>query len=232
VQNPLTSFNPDYIVYAGAIGVLLGLCFLILFFYRRIRRVVRALAGKKSVSPGLVASLRNLVLAVVWTSVFGMLLFLGAFLRSYHAFNYEKPVAEIVSEPSEEPLTVQIRLVEFGSPKGPSPRAFTIRGDQWMIEGDILKWEGWLTLLGLHTRYRLTRLRGRYLTTEAEIKEKQTIYSLVEDEAHPIWRYLYLYGQRLPFVSTVYGNAVFQTSGKGKHFLVYISPSGFTVKEK
>ena len=230
--NPLTSFDPDTIVYAGAVGVLLGLCFLILFFYRRIRRLVRVLSGKKSVSPGFVAGLRNLVLVVVWTSVFGMLLFLGAFLRSYYAFNYEEPVAEIVTEPSDLPRTALVRLVEFKSPRGRSPRSFTVKGDQWMIEGDILKWESWLNFLGLHTRYRLTRLRGRYLSTEAEIKEKQTIFSLVESEAHPLWRYLYLYGQRLPFVSTVYGNAVFQTSAKGKRYLVYVRPSGFTVREK
>ncbi|MBU2498219.1 MAG: hypothetical protein KKE57_04910 [Proteobacteria bacterium] len=230
--NPLTSFDPDYIVYAGAIGVLLGLFFVLLFFYRRIRWIIRTLSRKRTVSLGILASLRNLVLVVLWISVFGMLLFLGAFLRSYHAFNYEEPIAEIVTEPLELPRTALLWFTELKSPRNPLPRSFTVKGDQWMIEGDILKWESWLHFLGLQTRYRLNRLRGRYLSTEAEIQQKQTIYSLVENEGHPLWRYLYLYGHRLPFVSTVYGNGVFQTSGKAKRYLVYVGPSGFIVRER
>lgn len=230
--NPLTSFDPEYIVYAGAIGLLLGLIFLLLFFYRRIRWIIRTLSRKRTVSPGILASLRNLVLVVLWISVFGMILFLGAFLRSYHAFNYEEPVAEIVIEPLEPPRTALLWFTEVKFKQTQTPRSFTVKGDQWMIEGDILKWESWLNFLGLQTRYRLTRLRGRYLTTEAEIQSKQTIYSLVDNESHPLWRYLYLYGHRLPFVSTVYGNAVFQTSGKARRYLVYVGPSGLIARER
>ena len=101
-----------------------------------------------------------------------------------------------------------------------------------MIEGDILKWDNWLNFLGLHTRYRLTRLRGRYMTTEAEIEQARTIHSLVDDENDPFWRYLYRYGPQLPFVSTVYGNAAYQASGENKHYLIFVGTSGFVVREK
>jgi hypothetical protein len=106
-----------------------------------------------------------------------------------------------------------------------------VRGDQWMIEGDILKWDHWLNFLGLKTRYRLTRLRGRYLETEMEIRHRPTVYSLVKEENHPLWRYLYLYGHQLPFVSTVYGNAAFQTSTENKRYFLYAGTSGFLVRE-
>ena len=65
-----------------------------------------------------------------------------------------------------------------------------------------------------------------------EIHQEETAYSLVKEEDHPFWRYLYQYGYKLPMVSTVYGNAVFQTAGKNKHFLIYVSPSGFVAREK
>ena len=100
-----------------------------------------------------------------------------------------------------------------------------------MLEGDILKWDDWLNFMGLHTRYRLTRIRGRYLRTTDEMKEQPTIYPLVENENHPLWRYLYDYGPELPMVSTVYGNAVFQTSGKEKRFKIFVGLSGFVVRE-
>jgi len=101
-----------------------------------------------------------------------------------------------------------------------------------MLEGDILKWDNWLNFLGLHTRYRLTRLRGRYIQVEDEKKKETTLFSLVGDENHPLWRYLYKQSYRLPFVSTVYGNASYQASGKDKHFSIYVSTSGFVVREK
>jgi len=63
-----------------------------------------------------------------------------------------------------------------------------------MIEGEILKWQNWLNFLGLSTRYRLTRLRGRYLNVEAEINKPRSVYSLVAQENNPLWRHLYQFG--------------------------------------
>jgi hypothetical protein len=100
-----------------------------------------------------------------------------------------------------------------------------------MIEGDILKWEDWLNFVGLHTRYRLTRLRGRFLSTEMEKKHPPTIHSLVNRETQPLWGYLYRYGHELPLVNTVYGSAAFQLSDAERKYLVYVSTAGFVVRE-
>jgi len=99
-----------------------------------------------------------------------------------------------------------------------------------MLEGDILKWKKWINFLGFHTRYRLTRLRGRYIRTSDELTKPQEIYSLVEIEDHPIWGYLFRHGASLPFVSTVYGNAVFQNSEESSAFFVYTTTSGFLTR--
>ena len=232
MEIPITKLDPNYLLYGGAIGILLGLLFFIYFLYRRLRWMIRTLARRETVSPGVLASLRNLILIIIWTSVFGMVLFLGFFLRSYYAFTYEEPVAEVFIQSSDAPQVSRITLKQFVPDGLEVSRHFLIRGDQWVIEGDILKWESWLNFLGLHTRYRLTRLRGRYAVTEAERRGPQTIYSLVEDENHPLWRYLYRYGHQLPFVSTVYGNAVFQATGEDKRYAIYVGTSGFVVRQK
>ena len=226
----LTRFiEPTYLVYAGVAGVFLGLLFLLLYLYHRIRWMVKIISRQKTVSPGLVSSLGRLVMILLWTSVFGMCLFLGFFLRSYHAFTLERPVAEILSEPLGAARASLITIVQFNPP---ASRHFVIRGDQWMIEGDILKWDNWLNFLGLETRYRLTRVRGRYVSTHQETLQQPTIYSLVKDEHHPFWKYLYEYGHRMPFVSTVYGGAVFQIAGGPHHYLLHVGPSGFIVRGK
>jgi hypothetical protein len=221
--------EPTYLVYAGVGGVFLGLLFLLFYLYHRVRWLLRLFSRAKTVSPGLVSSLGRLVMILLWTSVFGVCLFFGFFLRSYHAFTLERPVAEILTEPLSTAKTSLITVVQFNPPVS---RQFLIRGDQWMIEGDILKWDDWLNFLGLETRYRLTRVRGRYVSTQQETVERPTIYSLVKDEHHPFWKYLYEYGHRMPLVSTVYGGAVFQVAGGPHRYLVYVGPSGFVVRGK
>jgi hypothetical protein len=231
IQIPIEQLDPDYLMYGGAIGILLGLLFFIYFLYRRIRWIILVLRRRGTASPGLLSSLRNLILIVLWTSVFGMALFLGFFLRSYYAFTYEEPVAEVDIQSSDAPHVSRITVRQFHPEGSQSSRHFLIKGDQWVIEGDILKWEHWLNFLGLHTRYRLTRLTGRYVATAAEMNEPRTAYSLTEDEDHPFWRYLYQYGHQLPFVNTVYGNAVFQAVGGDNRYVIYVGTSGFVVRQ-
>jgi len=220
--------DPAYLAYAGVIGVFLGLILLLLFLYHRIRWILRLISRKNTVSPGFFPSLGRLVGILLWTSIFGICLFLGFFLRSYYAFTHERPVAEILSEPLGTGKTSRITLVRFSPPESGQ---FTINGDQWMVEGDILKWDEWLNFLGLETRYRLTRLRGRYVSTEEETRQSPTIHSLVKDEHHPLWRVLFEQGARLPMVSAVYGCAVFQMAGGPRRYLLYVGPSGFVTRE-
>jgi hypothetical protein len=143
----------------------------------------------------------------------------------------EKPVAKISIEPLDEDQTNRITLTQYFSADSQLNSIFLIKGDQWMLEGDILKWDNFMNFLGLHSRYRLTRIRGRYLRTRDEISQPTTVYSLVQNEDHPLWRNLYKFGYRLPFVHSVYGNAVFQNSNRRQNYLVFIGPSGFIVKK-
>jgi hypothetical protein len=172
-----------------------------------------------------------LLLIFLWTSVFGMLLFAGFFFRAYRAFTLEEPVAEIIIEHREKGGLSSITIIQDEQGGKPKARRFDIAGDQWVLEGDILKWRSWLNFLGLHTRYRLTRLRSRYLQTSDEMTRPSTVHPLVENENNPLWKYLYKYGPRLPMVSTVYGNAVFQLSGEDGIFRVYVGTSGFIARK-
>lgn len=223
--------SPNLLIYAGVTGLFLGILFLLFFLYRRIRWLLAVMTRRDNSRPKLLASLRNLLLIFLWTAVFGMFLFTGFFLRAYHVFTYEKPVAHIIIKPLEEKQTTLVTIRQPSVYNSNDNHAYLIKGDQWVLEGDILKWDNWLNFLGFQTRYRLTRLRGRYWRTTDEIREQQTVYSLVKDENHPFWRFLYGYGRYFPFVSTVYGNAVFQTASEKKQFRVYVGTSGFIVRE-
>lgn len=231
INSIFAQINPDYLVYFGTAGLSLGLIFFVVFVYRRIRRLISIFTSRKYSSPKLAASLKNLILILLWSSVFGMLLFVGFFLRAYHVFTFEKPVAKIEIMPTTEPQTMKVSFIQVSDQGLSLNKQFTIKGDQWLLEGDILKWDNWLNFLGLQTRYRFTRIRGRYLKTSDEIEKDKSVFSLVKEEDHPFWQYLYQYGNKLPFVSTVYGNAIFQYGNKHKKFLIFVTPSGFVVRE-
>ena len=109
----ITEFNPDLLVYAGGIGIFSGLLLLIFFLYRRIRGIIHALSGEKSSSPGPLISLGKLMLIIIWTSLLGMAMFLGLFLRTYHAFTHERPVAEIRTEAFDDAQPGPAALVHF-----------------------------------------------------------------------------------------------------------------------
>ena len=224
--------NPDLLVYGGSIGIFVGILLFVFYGYRRVKWLTRTILRRKGPSPRLLASLRNLILITLWVAVFGMVFFLGSFLRAYHTFTYEKPVAKIVVQPTDINKTSLITFKEMSPSGGRTEREYAIHGDQWMIEGDILKWDNWLNFLGLHTRYRLTRLQGRYIAAQDELRQPRSVYSLVQEESHPFWDYLYRFGQHLPFVSTVYGSAVFQLSGDKQRYLVYVGTSGFLVRQE
>jgi hypothetical protein len=212
------------------LGILLGLIFLLVFFYRRLRFVARRISRKPASAPGPVASLRNLLVIFLWTAVFGIVFFAGFFFQAYYAFNREEPVAKVTFTPFPQEQRNLVTLELFEPEEDHEIHRFEVSGDQWMLEGDILKWKKWMNFLGFHTRYRLTRLRGRYIRSSDERTKPAEIYSLVEIEDHPIWGFLYRHGASLPFVSTAYGNAVFQSSQQPSTFLVYVTTSGFMTR--
>jgi hypothetical protein len=221
----------DVVILAGAAGILIGFVFLLAFLWRRILFVARKLGRKPASVPKPLESLRNLLLIFLWTSVCGMLLFAGFFFRAYRAFTLEEPVAKIIIEHPDKGETTSITIIQDEEKGEPRIRRFDVAGDQWVLEGDILKWRNWLNFLGLHTRYRLTRLRSRYLEASDEITKPSSVHPLVENENHPFWKFLYKYGPRLPMVSTVYGNAVFQASGEDAIYRIYVGTSGFIARK-
>lgn len=225
--NPFDALNPNLIIVLGLIGLLIGIVFFFIFIKRRILKII----GKEEKKiPGIMGSARNLISILLLTAIGGMLLFLGFFFIAYHNFTYEKTVATVQVEPmSDKKCTLLIE--EFLEDNKTNIYRFEIIGDQWMIEGDILKWEDYMTFLGLNTRYRLNRVRGRFIKTDDEITIQPTIHSLVEDEEDFLWNILYDIGHKLPFVNTVYGNAAFQLTDKPKKFEVFVTTSGFGLRE-
>jgi hypothetical protein len=232
-----TLFNPPFsgslLIYSALGLLILALILLMVFIFKRSRRIILRLRRRRVDSVGIIASTLRLLFILLLITVSLTMLFLGAFIQSYTAFTRRELAATVRCTPVRGTEDVMIlNLATIKSPETAFIRRYRLRGQQWSIEGNILKWDDWLNFIGLHTMYKLTRVRGRYLRTEDEINKPATVYSLVADEEDPRWRWLYEYGARLPFVEAVYGNTVFTFPSETKTFGIYVTTSGFMISEE
>ena len=226
---PFSGSIPIYI----ALGLLIvSLALLMGFICRRVYRLICRLRRRPVARVGIIISMLRLLMILLAVALSAAVLFLFAFIQSYTAFTPRQLAAKVYCTPvdgAKDEMTLW--LLTFESPTVGCLSHHRLRGQQWAVEGNILKWDDWLNFLGLHTRYKLTRVRGRYLRAEEEAGKPATAYSLIENEEDPRWRWLYEYGARLPFVTAVYGNTVFTFPSETKIFRISITISGFMIEE-
>ncbi len=94
-----------------------------------------------------------------------------------------------------------------------SDNTYLIQGDEWMMQGDIIKFPAWLGVVGLHAGDKLTRLEGRYDDIHLESTAPHTAVALNGGD-DTFFQTTYMHKQWFaPFVDAAYGNAVFQAPG-------------------
>lgn len=178
-------------------------------------------------------SLRSLVNALL---LFCLLLILSSiliaqfYLSSYRVFKARELVAivqcEKVSQTGESVLNVEL----FPKTSKAQTRTFIFNADEWVIEGRIIQWRSFLGLFGVRSYYQIERLSGRYLNIEKEKKSPRLVYALY-DKADNFWYFLYKNQRFIPFVEAAYGNSAFIRYEPGKIFYVYVTHSGFMIKD-
>ena len=166
---------------------------------------------------------------VFWLLILaGLGLFLG--LRSYRVFTQEELVAVVRCQVSSDPVysfDLEFTPMAHGIPA--AAVRFPMQGEQWTVEGDILKWHPWLNWVGIRNCHKITRLAGRYVKASAQASAPRSVYE-VEGGTSEVWRWLYRWGPKLPFVEAVYGSAAYVFAGPGSRWGVYVTLSGYLIK--
>jgi hypothetical protein len=156
----------------------------------------------------------TLLLAVA-LSLFLALLALEADLQTYLGLTREIQVAHIRATPIANvahEMSVELILYDEHGHQT-SDNTYLVHGDEWMVQGDILKFSPWLNVIGLHSGYKLTRLEGRYDDIKLENTAPRTALELNGGDDN---FFTTAYTQKSwfsPFVDAAYGNAVFQVTG-------------------
>ena len=226
-------FERNLIISIAAVSLALALLTFIVLILNRIFRVIKRIALKKIDHISISQTVFRFIVTILWITSSAAVLFLAAFVQSFQNFTKEELVAEVRCRPIEDGTRAMLfEMTPIVNNKKQEPVGFILTGDQWALEGDILKWDNWLNFAGLHTMYKLTRVRGRYVNSFDEVNQQPSVYSLVEKEEDPRWRWLYKYGYRLRFVDAVYGNTVFNYPSEDNMFQVFVTTSGFSIQIK
>jgi len=224
-------FPIDYIPAADIVG-LVG-CVMLLATLMAGALCVRALLGsgkgkkKPPRRPGPIGAVIIGLLLLVFLSFSVSLLMFSLVLRTHGVLDVRDPVAVVSCR--EVAGEAAFDLIMEYTPEGGEPRTLLLRGDQWMVEGYVIEFDGRLALLGVTSGYRVVRIRGRYTDPADETSYPPTIYSLTDERWNEVWRYLMEEGDRLPLVEAVYGNAVFAYPDEDDSFVIYVTSNGFTL---
>ena len=157
------------------------------------------------------------------------LIYLAVLLQTYLALTSEIKVATVrATQLSNVPnyMVVDVTLFDQNG-NTVHHESDGLCGNEWEMQGDIVRLADWTTILGLHTGYKLSRLEGRY---DDPNKESTWYHSVVELNGGDDGFFTTLRNQGgwlKPVVQASYGNAIILPADGGT-YNVYISQTGLT----
>lgn len=225
-------FSPDLLWQGGMLLLGVGLLGFFLFVARSMQKAGRRRRGEQVKHRGVITGTLELVLLALLCVSGSLALSLGAIQRIYHVFTERKPVAQIQARfVDARAKKIQVILLLEREAEKPEEYRYVLTGDQWMLEGNVLTWDDFLTVYGFRPAYRLTRLRGRFLSTQEERQRKPSVYALNDEEYEKRWRWLLRFAAMLPGVRMAFGQTVFTYPDEEKVYLLQIGHDGFTLEE-
>lgn len=149
--------------------------------------------------------------AALGHGIAGALLFLGGTVlfaltlnfNTYDKLTPEQPLAELSVEQSGA-QTYQVRLMRI--PAG-DLQVFTLKGDHWQMQAQLLQWHGWTRWLGLDTQIRLEQLSSSIDAPAKKDEASQTPsignrYQLSHNPGFSLWDLRHQYPQHMRSLTT------------------------------
>jgi len=151
---------------------------------------------------------------------------LSVSIRGYRALTSEQVAMTVTTVPTG-PRSFQA-YVEL---PGGRDTTLAVRGDQVLVDARILKWRYVGNLLGLHTRYQLDRLTGRYVDIDDERNLERSVHSLRAHEPLDLFDLARRYSPLRLLVDAEYGSATYIDVKEPARFQVSVSTTGLLVRE-
>jgi len=203
----------NFSLFFGLLGLALGLLGLFLLAFA----IHRAVKRKMRLNGLLLA----IFMSLLFSAVGAAFVFLSLFVQTFHRLTYEEPLGVVTATGGGG--VIDMRFEEAATGKR---YVFELRGDQWMVEGYVLRWKPFLRFLGAGWHYRLTRFSGRW---ESPDNIRITNYPLAKEPGY--WRCLLKWAKEIPLVDAAYGVAAFQYPSE-KPYQLYLNDAGLVIKAR
>ncbi|MBD2859887.1 hypothetical protein IB286_12830 [Spongiibacter sp. KMU-158] len=109
-------------------------------------------------------------------------------------------------------------------------RHFTLLGDQWQLEGRVLRWDLPFARLGVTNLVKLERLSNRYQNINFQRQEDKIYYAITSTSLVDTWPILRKAEFLKEWVEVDYGNAVFAPLTDGAAYGVFLGRSGLFIR--
>lgn len=157
------------------------------------------------------------------------------FLQSYRTFAIGEPIAQVTITGGENKQEFTVHVRTLGEPLSnkatPAEQEYKIKGDRWMLEGHLIRFQPWLSFLGFKPVYQLTRIQGSYYDIDEERAKERTVYSLADPNSEIWWKRMYQNSDKIPFMELIQGSAVSQDAHLGNQYTITVLPSGFSLQK-
>ena len=180
---------------------------------RRIRRR-RVLGGVLIGAAALILILLSAVAALIAGS-----------LLTYQRLSVEQPAGELqLTRTGDREFNALLTY------PGGAHANFALRGDEWQIDSQVLKWHAFANLVGFDTVYRLERIGGRYTRVEDERSQPRSVYSLNPPQLIDPWDLVHRYHSWVPWMDALYGSATFLPMADDALYEIKLSQSGLVAR--
>ncbi len=143
----------------------------------------------------------------------------------YHRLTAEQPLAELhFTLLGQQHYQATVRYPSGGE------QQFDIHGDEWQLDARIIKWEGYATLVGFDTAYRLDRFSGRYRDLTQERADVRSVYDVSQPPQFDMWVMAKDYNKWIPWVDAIYGSAAYLPMADNADFAVSLTTSGLAAR--
>ncbi|MCK4328396.1 hypothetical protein KAX02_00980 [candidate division WOR-3 bacterium] len=199
------------------IGII-GLILLFIGLVKFISAIVNTIKRKRSLK----SFLSSFIIFLILLAFASSFLYLSLFLQTFSRYTHEERIGKIYIKEADGKM-----ILAFFDEKKDQSYVFDLSGDQWMVEGYILRWSLLLRWIGAGYYYRITRFSGRWKETRENTRT--TTYQIHPGEK--LWEYLLKYADKIPLVDAAYGIAAFQYPSDDTFYL-YINDTGFILRTR
>lgn len=154
------------------------------------------------------------------------LIWLSLLIQTYLGLTSDIKVARVhATAVANVPHLMSVDLTLYDqNGKQTSEQTYIINGDEWMLQGDIIKFPSWLNIFGLHSGYKLTRLEGRFDDPNLEANSHHVVVVLNGGDDN-FFKTVQEQAWTSPVVQAAYGSSTF-LQPDGKTYDVFVSQTG------